>query len=80
VDRRPPPAEAVGQIHLHLRHLNPLPKNLGELLRRYDRVLVPELNLGQLSKILRAEFLVDAQPLTKIQGQPFSETIEVAEG
>ena len=57
--------------HLHLRHLNPFPKNLGEVLRRYDRVIVPEMNLGQLSRMLRADFLVNAQSLTKVQGQPF---------
>ena len=55
----------------HLRHLNPFPKNLGEVLRKYDRVLVPEMNLGQLSRLLRAEFLVDAQSLSKMQGSPF---------
>jgi 2-oxoglutarate ferredoxin oxidoreductase subunit alpha len=56
---------------VHLRHLNPLPPNLGEVLRRFDRVLVAELNTGQLWRLLRAEFLVDAQSLTKVQGQPF---------
>lgn len=55
----------------HLVHLNPFPPNLGELLARYPKVLVPEGNLGQLSRLLRAEFLVDAQSLTKIQGVPF---------
>ncbi len=57
--------------HVHLRWLNPLPNDLGALLRRYDTVIVPEMNLGQLSRVLRAEFLVDAVPLTKIQGLPF---------
>src|SRR5438874_4170978 len=55
----------------HLVHLNPFPPNLGEVLGRYRRVLVPELNLGQLSKIVRADFLVDARALTKVQAQPF---------
>ena len=55
----------------HLMHLNPFPKNLGEVLRRYPKVLVPELNLGQLSKLVRAEFLVDARSVTKVQGLPF---------
>jgi 2-oxoglutarate/2-oxoacid ferredoxin oxidoreductase subunit alpha len=64
-------ADGKAVAHLHLRHLNPFPKNLGELLRRYDRVIVPEMNLGQLSRMLRADFLVDARPLTKVQGQPF---------
>jgi len=57
---------------VHLRHLNPLPRDLGDILRRYPRVLVPELNKGQLVRVLRAEYLVDAQPLTKVQGLPFS--------
>jgi 2-oxoglutarate ferredoxin oxidoreductase subunit alpha len=55
----------------HLRHLNPLPRNLGDVLRRYQRVLVPELNRGQLLRLLRAEFLVDAVGLNKTRGQPF---------
>ncbi len=59
----------VGQVHL--RHLNPLPADLHDILRRYDRVLVPELNLGQLVRLIRTEFLIDAQPVSKIQGQPF---------
>lgn len=57
--------------HLHLRHLNPLPNDLEAVLRRYKRVLIPEMNLGQLSRILRAEYLIDAQSLCKVQGQPF---------
>ena len=57
--------------HVHLRHLNPLPKNLGDLLMRYDKVLVPEMNMGQLVMILRAKYLVDAQGYNKIQGKPF---------
>jgi 2-oxoglutarate ferredoxin oxidoreductase subunit alpha len=55
----------------HLRHLNPLPANLGEVLRRYERVLVPEMNLGQLALLLRAEYLVDVQSYTKVAGLPF---------
>lgn len=58
--------------HVHLTHLNPLPVNLGELLHRYRRVLVPELNLGQLVRLLRSEYLVDAQSLSKVKGQPFT--------
>jgi len=57
--------------HAHLVHLNPFPRNLGEVLRRYDKVLVPEMNLGQLSRLVRAEFLVDAQVISKVQGVPF---------
>ncbi|MEC9000179.1 MAG: 2-oxoacid:acceptor oxidoreductase subunit alpha [Actinomycetota bacterium] len=58
--------------HVHLTHLNPLPANLGDLLGSYRRILVPELNLGQLVKVLRAEYLVDARPLSKVKGQPFT--------
>ena len=60
--------------HAHLRHLNPFPANLGEVLKAYDRVLVPELNLGQLLMLVRAQFLVDAVGLNKVQGKPFSVT------
>jgi 2-oxoglutarate ferredoxin oxidoreductase subunit alpha len=56
---------------LHLRHLNPLPPRLGETLARFERVLVPELNVGQLVRLLRAQFLVPAEGLSKVQGQPF---------
>jgi 2-oxoglutarate ferredoxin oxidoreductase subunit alpha len=55
----------------HLRHVNPLPSNLGEVLARYERVLVPEMNLGQLSLLLRARYLVDAKSYTKVSGLPF---------
>jgi 2-oxoglutarate/2-oxoacid ferredoxin oxidoreductase subunit alpha len=58
--------------HVHLRHLNPFPPNLGEILHRYPKVLVPEMNLGQLSTLLRATFLVDAISLAKVAGQPFT--------
>jgi 2-oxoglutarate ferredoxin oxidoreductase subunit alpha len=57
--------------HAHLRFLNPLPRNLGELFGRYRKVLVPEMNMGQLLLLLRAKYLVDAQGFNKIQGQPF---------
>jgi 2-oxoglutarate/2-oxoacid ferredoxin oxidoreductase subunit alpha len=60
--------------HVHLRHLNPLPKNLGDVIGRYDRVLVPEMNMGQLLMLLRAKYLVDAQGLNKIQGKPFKQS------
>jgi 2-oxoglutarate ferredoxin oxidoreductase subunit alpha len=56
---------------IHLRYLNPLPHDLGEILSRFERVLVPEMNLGQLSLLLRARYLVDAVSLSKIQGRPF---------
>jgi 2-oxoglutarate ferredoxin oxidoreductase subunit alpha len=57
--------------HAHLRHLNPLPRNTGDVLAHFDTVIVPELNMGQLSSVIRAEFLVDARSITKVQGQPF---------
>ena len=57
--------------HAHLRYLNPMPRNTGDVLRRYRKVLVPELNGGQLSLLLRATYLIDCIPLTKVQGRPF---------
>jgi 2-oxoglutarate/2-oxoacid ferredoxin oxidoreductase subunit alpha len=59
----------IGQVHL--RHLNPLPKNLGDVMKRYKKVLVPEMNLGQLVWVLRAKYLVDAISYPKVQGKPF---------
>src|SRR5271155_811832 len=59
--------------HVHLRYLNPLPRNLGEVLKRYRQVLVPEMNMGQLVILLRAKYLVDAQGFNKIQGKPFKQ-------
>ncbi len=59
----------VSQVHL--RYINPLPRGLGEIIRKFDRVIVPEMNNGMLSKLLRAEFLVDAIGINKIAGQPF---------
>jgi 2-oxoglutarate ferredoxin oxidoreductase subunit alpha len=64
-------ARGQAVAHAHLRHLNPFPPNLGEVLRAYPKVLVPEMNLGQLIKLVRAEFLVDAKGLNKVMGQPF---------
>ena len=60
---------SVAQIHL--RHLNPFPADLGEVLRRYDRVICPEMNLGQLSVLLRAKYLVDVESHTQVRGLPF---------
>jgi 2-oxoglutarate ferredoxin oxidoreductase subunit alpha len=57
--------------HAHLRYLNPMPRNTGEVLKRYKKVLVPELNLGQLLFLLRSAYLVDAVGLNKVQGKPF---------
>jgi 2-oxoglutarate ferredoxin oxidoreductase subunit alpha len=78
--------EAVRQLvdeghavaHAHIRHLNPLPPDLADMLERYDTVLVPEINLGQLVRVIRAEYLVDAIGFNKIQGRPFkvSELLE----
>ena len=65
--------------HAHVRHLNPLPKNFGEVVKSYRRVLVPEMNTGQLVKLIRAEFLVPAESFTKVQGQPiFADELEQA--
>ena len=58
--------------HVHLTHLHPFAPNLGDILADFDNVIVPELNLGQLSKLLRAEFLVDARVISKVSGQPFT--------
>lgn len=57
--------------HAHLRYLNPFPRNLGELLKRYERVLIPELNNGQLLMLIRSKYLVDAQGYNKVAGKPF---------
>ena len=58
--------------HAHLRYLNPFPRNLGELLGRYEKVLIPELNAGQLALLIRARYLVDAISFPKLRGQPFT--------
>ncbi|MCE9623006.1 MAG: 2-oxoacid:acceptor oxidoreductase subunit alpha [Actinomycetia bacterium] len=71
--------QGVKVAWIHLTHLNPLPRNLGEVLRKFKHILVPELNMGQLCRIVRAEFLVDAKPVTKVQGLPFTAAeLEVA--
>jgi 2-oxoglutarate/2-oxoacid ferredoxin oxidoreductase subunit alpha len=57
--------------HIHVRYLSPFPRNLGDLLQRYDRVLVPEMNNGQLVRLLRAEYLIPAEGLSKVTGKPF---------
>jgi 2-oxoglutarate ferredoxin oxidoreductase subunit alpha len=67
-------AEGIRAGHLHLRYLNPLPADLGEIFARYDRILVPEMNMGQLAMILRAKYLRDVKQLNKVQGQPFKES------
>jgi 2-oxoglutarate ferredoxin oxidoreductase subunit alpha len=58
----------VASAHIH--HLNPLPSNLGDVMRSFDRVLLPEINSGQLSRVLRAEYLVDVESFCKVEGQP----------
>src|SRR6266702_3246710 len=63
--------DGLAVSHIHIRYLSPFPKNLGELLRRFERVLVPELNNGQLVQLLRAAYLVDARGFNKIAGKPF---------
>ncbi len=68
--------EGVEVSHIHLRHLNPFPKNLGELLQRFDKVLIPEINSGQLLQLIRSKFLTDAVGFNKVQGLPFT-TIEL---
>jgi len=67
-------AEGRDVAHIHVRYLSPFPRNLGELLKRYDRVLVPEMNNGQLVRLLRAEYLIPAEPLSKVTGKPFTVT------
>ena len=61
--------ESIAQAHL--RHLNPFPRNLGEVLRSYDRVVIPEMNLGQLATLIRAKYLVDAHSYNQVNGMPF---------
>lgn len=67
-------ARGTNVSHLHLRYLNPMPKNVGEILYNFKHILVPELNMGQLIKVLRSKYLVPAIGLNKIQGQPFKST------
>jgi len=65
-------AQGIDVAHAHLRHLNPFPANTGDVVRAYDKVLIPEMNLGQLLTMVRACYLVDAQGLNKIMGRPFT--------
>ena len=65
-------AEGADVSHVHIRHIWPLPANLGELLKSYDKVIVPEMNTGQLKTVLRDQYLVDAKPVNKVSGQPFT--------
>ncbi|QDT45086.1 2-oxoglutarate oxidoreductase subunit KorA [Gimesia alba] len=63
--------EGLSVAHAHIRYLNPFPKNLGDLIKRYKKVLIPELNTGQLRMIIRGTYLADAVGLNKVQGKPF---------
>ncbi|MDR7227759.1 2-oxoglutarate ferredoxin oxidoreductase subunit alpha [Sphingopyxis sp. BE259] len=65
-------AEGADVSHIHIRHIWPMPANLGELLKSYDKVIVPEMNTGQLKTVLRDQYLVDAKPVNKVSGQPFT--------
>jgi 2-oxoglutarate ferredoxin oxidoreductase subunit alpha len=65
-------AAGVSVAHLQLRHLNPFPANLGEVLRSYPTVVAPEMNLGQLATMLRARYLVDVRSVTKVRGEVFT--------
>ena len=58
--------------HLHIRWINPLPKDLGEILIKFKNVLMPEINYGQLSRIIRSEYLVDIKGLNLVRGKPIS--------
>ena len=64
-------AEGISVSQVHLRHLNPFPSNLGDVLRSFKKVLIPELSDGHLAMLLRSKYLVDIQMLNKIEGQPF---------
>jgi 2-oxoglutarate ferredoxin oxidoreductase subunit alpha len=63
--------EGLDVSHIHVRYMNPLPRNLGELLAGYEKVLMPEMNTGQFINVIRAKYLIDAKPLNKVSGQPF---------
>lgn len=65
-------AEGLDVSHIHIRHIWPLPANLGALLKSFDKVIVPEMNTGQLKTVLRDQYLVDAKPVNKVSGQPFT--------
>lgn len=64
-------ARGLEASHIHVRNIWPLPKNLGDLLRSYERIIVPEMNRGQFKTLLRDQYLVDARPVNKVSGQPF---------
>jgi len=64
--------QGLSVAHCHLRWMNPFPRNLEKILRSYKKVLIPELNMGQLRMFIRAKYLIDAQGLNKVQGKPFA--------
>ena len=66
--------EGMSVSHLHLRYLNPLPKDLGEILVKFQKVIIPELNMGQLAMIIRSKYLIDTISLNKVAGKPFTRT------
>jgi len=70
--------EGLSVAHIHLRYIHPFPKNLGELLLGYDKVLIPEMNMGQLLQLIKAAYLIPATGLSKVQGLPFT-TNEIKE-
>jgi 2-oxoglutarate ferredoxin oxidoreductase subunit alpha len=65
-------AKGLDVSHIHVRHVWPMPKNMSVLLKGFDNILVPEMNTGQFKTVLRDQFLVDARPLNKVSGQPFT--------
>ena len=66
--------EKYDVAHIHLKYINPFPKNLGDLLKGYDAILIPEMNCGQLLQLIRAKYLVPAIGYSKVQGLPFTTT------
>ena len=67
-------AQGMQVAHAHLRHMRPFPRNLGEMLKKYKKVLIPEINNGQLIKIIRDKYLIDAVGYNKIKGTPITRT------
>ena len=63
--------QGIDIAHAHLRHVNPFPENLGEVLKKYEKVIIPEMNLGQLALLIRAKYLVDAISYNQVRGLPF---------
>jgi 2-oxoglutarate ferredoxin oxidoreductase subunit alpha len=66
--------EGKSVAHAHLRYIKPLPKNLGEILKRFKHVLIPEINTGQLARVIRDKFLIDVKQYNKIQGTPITKS------